>query len=85
MSYKPQMINSNNTNNIVRWIFGELTRISNSLITNKSTLNLPVTNVAPSKPQIGDVKFADGADWNPTGQGQGVYIYNTSGAWQKIS
>ena len=85
MSYKPQMTTSNNLSAIVRWIFGELTRIANTFTSEKSNLNLPLTTVDPSKPQVGDIKFADGSNWNPTGQGEGIYLYNTSGNWQKIS
>lgn len=32
------------------------------------------SNVAPAKPRTGDIRLADGTDWNP-GSGQGVYAY----------
>jgi hypothetical protein len=35
---------------------------------------LPVTTVAPPKPRDGDIKLADGTNWNPY-QGEGVYCY----------
>ncbi len=38
-----------------------------------------VTNVAPAKPREGDLRYADGTNWNPGG-GAGLYRY-TSGAW----
>ncbi|QDP52902.1 MAG: hypothetical protein Unbinned4512contig1001_40 [Prokaryotic dsDNA virus sp.] len=84
MSYKPQMVSEPTNENIVRWIFTELTRISNTFTQEKAVLNLPVTTQAPSKPQIGDVRLADGTNWNPTGAGAGLYFYNTSNAWEKL-
>jgi len=42
-----------------------------------------VLHVAPSKPRTGDVRYADGSDWNP-GSGEGLYTYLSSGAWSKL-
>lgn len=84
MSYKPQMVNSENVSNVVAWVFKELTRISNSFTTERSTTNIPVVHEEPQKPQIGDIRFADGTNWNPTSSGAGLYLYNQSGAWVKI-
>jgi len=42
-----------------------------------------VTNVAPSKPRQGDVRFADGTNWNPTSGGEGLYVY-LAGGWSKL-
>jgi hypothetical protein len=36
------------------------------------------TTVAPSKPREGDVRLADGTNWNP-GSGAGVYAYYNGG------
>lgn len=41
--------------------------------------HLDKSNVAPTKPREGDIRFADGTSWNP-GSGQGVYCYYGS-AW----
>ena len=38
--------------------------------------------VAPTKPQIGQVEYADGTNWNP-GSGEGLYEYTSSG-WTKL-
>lgn len=38
------------------------------------------THVAPAKPREGDIRFADGANWNP-GSGKGVYYYD-SAVWK---
>lgn len=38
-------------------------------------------HAAPTKPQDGQLAYADGSDWNP-GSGRGVYRYDsTSVAW----
>jgi hypothetical protein len=37
--------------------------------------HLDVTYVAPAKPRQGDVRYADGTEWNP-GAGEGIYRYD---------
>ena len=49
----------------------------------KSPPDFDVSNVVPSKPRAGDVRYADGSNWNP-GSGQGLYIYLSTGAWSKL-
>ena len=44
--------------------------------------HLDETHVAPVKPRVGDIRLADGSDWNP-GSGQGVYAYYNS-TWNKL-
>jgi len=44
--------------------------------------HLDETHVAPTKPRTGDIRLADGSDWDP-GTGQGVYAYYNS-AWNKL-
>lgn len=44
--------------------------------------HLDKTHVAPAKPREGDIRLADGADWNP-GSGAGFYGYY-GGAWAKL-
>tara|TARA_R110002012_G_C11524410_1_gene599827 strand:+ start:603 stop:863 length:261 start_codon:yes stop_codon:yes gene_type:complete len=45
--------------------------------------HLDVLNVEPSDPQQGDIRYADGSNWNP-GSGEGIYFYNAAGAWVKL-
>ena len=45
---------------------------------------LDVTNVAPEKPRQGMIRYADGSNWNPNGTGEGIYFYNSGGAWVKL-
>lgn len=64
-----------------RWLQQELALVS-------ATLDIALArqveflNVAPSKPREGDVRGADGTNWNP-GAGKGVYVYYT-GAWRLL-
>ena len=83
MSYKPQMSSASSLPAVIRWIFGELTRIANTFTSEKANLNLPVTHANPPKPIVGDVKLADGSNWDPS-DGAGVYFYNASSNWEKI-
>lgn len=59
----------------------ELRRVSET-INNIAAGNLDVSHVAPDKPREGDIRYADGTDWNP-GTGSGVYVYGGS-SWIKL-
>ena len=45
--------------------------------------HLDVSNVVASDPQQGDIRYADGSNWNP-GSGEGIYFYNAAGNWVKL-
>lgn len=45
--------------------------------------HLDETHVAPDKPRDGDIRFADGTNWNPGAGGQGFYGYYNS-TWNKL-
>lgn len=51
-------------------------------ITSLAAGHLDITHVAPTKPREGDLRFADGTNWNP-GSGQGIYAYYGA-AWVKL-
>ena len=61
----------------------ELDRIS-AIISNLADGHFDVSNVAPDKPRTGDIRYADGTNWNPGSAGEGVYIYLSTGAWSKL-
>lgn len=44
---------------------------------------LDVTNVAPTRPRQGMIRYADRTNWNP-GSGEGIYFYNSAGSWVKL-
>lgn len=70
------------TDDLVRYVYDELQRISNDLNT-LDFIRLEVQNAAPAKPQQGMVMYADGTNWNP-GSGEGIYFYNSAGSWVKL-
>lgn len=64
-----------------RFLRDELQKISIA-ITALALGHLDKTNVAPLKPREGDIRFADGANWNP-GAGKGIYAHNGT-AWVQV-
>ena len=51
-------------------------------INNIADGHFDVSNAAPDKPRTGDIRYADGTDWNP-GSGEGIYFYNGT-AWVNL-
>ena len=64
------------------YLFHELNRLSDVLF-NLDVMRVEETNVAPAKPRNGDIRYADGTNWNPGGTGEGIYAY-TNDAWAKL-
>lgn len=60
----------------------EFQRIAQALQEQNEVLRLGTTYVAPSKPRAGDIRLADGTQWDP-GSGAGFYGYY-GGAWVKL-
>ena len=73
-----------NPEDLPDYLFSELNRLGDILF-NLDTFRLEPTNVAPTKPRDGDIRYADGTNWNP-GAGQGIYAYIDDGspAWEKL-
>ena len=73
-----------NPEDLPDYLFSELNRLGDILF-NLDTFRLEPTNVAPTKPRDGDIRYADGTNWNP-GSGQGIYAYidDRSPAWEKL-
>lgn len=63
------------------YLFRELNRLGD-IVFNLDTFRLEETNVEPVKPRNGDIRYADGTNWNP-GSGEGIYAY-TNDAWAKL-
>jgi len=82
MSFIPTNSSASTVSDLRTWISNELIRVSNAFTTSSQTTTIPVLTAAPSKPQIGDVVFADGTNWNPNA-GRGLYYYDS--AWVKIA
>lgn len=67
---------------LLEWAHREYSAIEQSFLT-LDLIRLTEINVAPDKPRDGDVRFADGTNWNPGGTGRGFYGFYT-GAWHKL-
>ena len=73
-----------NNEQLSDYLFHELNKLSD-IIFNLDVMRLEQTNVVPDKPRDGDIRYADGTNWNP-GSGQGLYVYIDDGtpAWEKL-
>lgn len=60
---------------------GELARIWTA-VSVLAAGHMAKTHVAPEKPRDGDIRYADGTDWDP-GTGEGAYIYYNA-TWNKM-
>lgn len=83
MSFLPSSTSATTVADLRSWISNELVRVSNAFTTSSQTTTLLILTAAPAKPQIGQVVFADGSNWNP-GSGRGLYYYD-SGGWVYIA
>ena len=75
------------------YLFSELNRLGD-IIFNVDMLQLSRTNVEPggvpsagavqrkTKPRDGDIRYADGSNWNPGG-GEGIYAFFNE-TWNKL-
>jgi hypothetical protein len=79
--YTPDPV-PNDSENIPSYLKKEFNKMS-EVVGNIADGHYDVTNVAPSKPRQGDVRFADGTNWNPTSGGEGLYVY-LAGGWSKL-
>jgi len=65
------------------YVVTELKRLGDVLF-NQATFRLERIHEAPQKPRGGDVRYADGSNWNP-GSGEGIYFFKEStSAWVKL-
>ena len=66
------------------YLQSELDRIS-AIVNNIADGHFDTTSVAPSKPRAGDVRYADGTNFNP-GHGKALYYYDgVDGHWHKLN
>jgi hypothetical protein len=79
MRYAPSPVPFKADDPMVGYVYRELSSLSILL---RQALVLEKKNAAPSKPEEGQIEFADGTNWNP-GSGAGIYAYYAS-AWNKL-
>ena len=77
-----------NNDNLSDYLFHELNRLSD-IIFNLDVMRLDKLTETPDtamqlrgKPRDGDIRYADGTNWNPGG-GIGIYAY-IGGSWTKL-
>ena len=80
--YEPAPV-PDKTEDIPAYLRQEFSRMS-GIINNIADGHFDVSNTAPDKPRTGDIRYADGSNWNPGATGEGVYIYLSTGAWSKL-
>lgn len=80
--YEPSPV-PDNTEDIPAYLRQEFSRMSR-IINNIADGHFDVSNAAPDKPRTGDIRYADGSNWNPGSTGEGIYIYLSTGAWSKL-
>tara|TARA_R100000656_G_scaffold61647_1_gene47621 strand:- start:89 stop:373 length:285 start_codon:yes stop_codon:yes gene_type:complete len=69
--------------NLGIYVSTELKRLGDILF-NQATFRLERTHEAPTRPRGGDIRYADGSNWNP-GSGEGIYFFKESTtAWVKL-
>lgn len=84
ISYEPSQVPADisDINVLRRYLREEFDRIA-ATIRLLAAGHIDVTYVAPIKPRRGDIRYADGTQWNP-GSGEGVYFYNSGGIWKLL-
>tara|TARA_R110002020_G_scaffold110743_3_gene255849 strand:+ start:568 stop:846 length:279 start_codon:yes stop_codon:yes gene_type:complete len=63
------------------YLVTELKRLG-GILYNQATFRLERIHEEPQRPRAGDIRYADGTDWNP-GSGEGVYLFNGT-VWTKL-
>jgi hypothetical protein len=72
-----------NQENLGLYLTTELKRLGDILF-NQATFRLERTHTAPTRPRGGDIRYADGTNWDP-GSGEGIYFYKEStSAWVQL-
>ena len=64
------------------YLFNELNRLGD-IVFNLDTFRLEATNRIPAKPRDGDIRYADGINWNPGSTGEGIYAFFNE-TWNKL-
>ena len=71
-----------NVEDLGGYVVSELKRLG-YIILNQCLVRIDRTHVEPPKPRTGDIRYADGTDWNPASGGEGIYFYNGT-SWVKL-
>jgi len=81
--YEPGPLPSD-TESLGLYTVEELKRLGNVLL-NQATFRLERTNVVPDKPRPGDIRYFDGTNADPVGNGiEGLYVYKKGSHWVNV-
>ena len=80
MAYTPGVV-PRDKNELIRFLEDELQNLRFAINALEAG-HLDKTHVSPGKPVTGDIRYADGTNWDP-GLGAGIYFYNGT-AWTRI-
>ena len=69
---------------VLEWALAQFQQIESTQA--QEEIQLTVTHVNPAKPTVGELRYADGTNWNPGG-GAGVYEYTNGGVngWRMLA
>lgn len=81
MAYYPQPPTNTELQAVVEWLYRELNQVS-AILNAVALGHLDKTHNAPTRVADGDIRYADGTNWDP-GTGEGVYVYYNS-TWNKM-
>lgn len=81
VQYQPGPV-PNDLNDLPRYLITEFEKIA-ATVSLLSAGHIDVSHAAPEKPRQGDIRYADGVNWNPGGS-EGMYYYNSSGVWIQL-
>ncbi len=80
--YEPSPIpRVSDINDLGVYLISELNRLG-SVLFNQSVMRLEQTNIVPDKPRDGDIRYADGTNWDP-GSGAGIYFFDGT-SWTQL-
>lgn len=80
MAYTPGVV-PRDTKDLIRFLEDELQNLRHAINALEDG-HIDQINVAPAKAVTGDIRYADGTNWNP-GLGAGIYFYNGT-SWTRI-
>ena len=69
-----------NEEDLLRYVNDEFSNVADA-IQRLADGHLDQVHVEPLKPRLGDIRFADGTNWDP-GCGEGVYVFNSLNEWE---
>lgn len=75
-------VTPNTSEELPTYVKKELNELS-AVVNNQADGHIDPVHVAPNKPREGNIRYADGSDWNP-GQGKGLYHFDGT-VWRAYS